>query len=200
MTGVSRRACVKWIVALTVLACGASDVLALKYVVPYPKDKRGAVEFKVTEENDGTLEFEVVIDEKKIGEQVVNFEVSAYTKSENGKRIGVNFSTRTTPLKDGKLFTRFTLDRELASRASAEFALTPFPGDGKGVPGGTFYAFQLRDFVDFSPEPKVNPEAGQFAPDVRRRIANYERAYQEQTRVASEKDLIPRVRPIRRSE
>ncbi|MFO1066665.1 MAG: hypothetical protein U0892_22625 [Pirellulales bacterium] len=185
---------------MTVLACGASDALALKYVVPYPKDKRGAVEFKVTEEKDGTLEFEVVIDEKKLGEQLVNFEVSAYTKSANGKRIGTNFSTKTMPTKDGKLFTRFTLDRELASRESAEFAITPFPGDGKDVPGGTFYSFHLQDFVDFMQVAKLNPDAGQFAPDVQHRIADYERAYQEQTRIGSEKNFVPKVRPVQRSE
>lgn len=200
MTGASNHACVKWIVAVAVLACGASDALAFKYVIPYPKDKREAVQFKVTEEKDGTLEFEVVIDEKKLGQQVVDFEVSAYAKSETGKRRGVTFSTKTTRMKDGKLFARFVLDRELATRVDAEFAVAPFPGDGKDVPGGTFYAFRLCDFVDFSPAGKLSPDADQLSPETRLRVAYYEHAYLEQTRAGAGKNPTPKVRPIPRKE
>lgn len=200
MLGVSRRFVVMWIVAFAVLVGSASEALALKYVIPYPKDKWDAVQFKVTEENDGMLEFEVVIDEKKLGKQVVNFEIMAYSKSETGKRIGVTFSTQMYPMKEGVRITRFSLDRELAARASAEFAVAPFPGEGRDVPGGTFLAFRLRDFVDFSRDGELTSGADQLTPEDQRRVTNYEKAHREQTRVGSEKNPLPKVRPIPREE
>lgn len=200
MTHIRSSGVASWLIAVCVLMCSASDALALKYVIPYPKEKRDAARFKVTEEKDGTLEFEVTIDEKKLGQQVVDFEISAYAKSERGQRRGVTFSAKTTRTKDGQLLARFAMDRELSALATAEFAVAPFPGEGKDVPGGTFLAFQLRDFVDLSPEVKLHADAESLTPETRKRIADYERAYREQTRVGSEKNSAPKVRPVPRNE
>jgi hypothetical protein len=179
----------KWLIAACVPVLYTSDALALKYVIPYPKDKRDAMTFVVIEKKDGTFEFRVILDEQKLGQQVPGFLVTAYPKPDKGRAArGVEFSAALMRDKAGKLHATFVLDRELAFLARGELAVAPFPGDGKEVPGGTFLAFRFSDFVDYGPD-GVRPE------DLEK-FTGPGRFQDPKDAKSSPKDLPQKVRPI----
>ena len=57
----------------------------MKYVILYPKDRHDAMTFVVYERKDGTFEFRVIVDEKKLGQQVTGFLLEAHPKTEKGR-------------------------------------------------------------------------------------------------------------------
>lgn len=181
---------------LLVLSCG-SQAFALKYVVPYPNEKRDAITFVVHEKKNGSFEFRVIVDEKKLGQQVPGFLIMAVPKPEEDQAArGVEFSAALLRDREGKLHATFVLDKELAYIAYGELAVAPFPGDGKEAPGGTFYAFKFRDFVDFGPDAVSDVE-------LQRRIEELSGTGRIQSSDASgsAKELLPeKVRPIRDEE
>ena len=143
----------KWAIAALVVVLCSSEALALKYVIPYPSEKRDAMTFVVHEKKNGSFHFRVILDEKKLGSQVPGFQVMAYpTRQEGQAARGVEFTSALLRDKDGKLHATFVLDKELAYVGYVELAVAPLPPETREVPGGTFYAFKIGDFVEFGPE------------------------------------------------
>lgn len=143
----------KWTITALFVVLSSSQAFALKYVIPYPNDKREAMTFVVQEKKNGTFHFRVILDEKKLGSLVPGFHVMAYPKPQDGQATrGVEFSAALLRDKEGKLHATFVLDRDLAWVAHVELAVAPLPPETRDVPGGTFYAFRISDFVEFGPE------------------------------------------------
>ena len=143
----------QWTIATLLVVLCSSEAFAFKYVIPYPNDKRDAMTFVVHEKKDGFFRFRVILDEKKLGSQVPGFHVMAKTRRKEGQAArGVEFSAALRPDKDGRLHATFELDKELAWIGYIELAVAPLPPETREVPGGTFYAFKISDFVEFGPE------------------------------------------------
>ncbi len=137
---------------LLALIC-SSEAFALKYVIPFPSNKREAMTFVVHERKNGSFHFRVILDEKKLGSQVPGFVLMAYPKRQEGQAArGVEFTAALMRDKDGKLHATFVLDKELAYVGYVELAVAPLPPETREVPGGTFYAFKISDFVEFGPD------------------------------------------------
>jgi hypothetical protein len=144
--------------------------------------------FVVYDNKDGTFDFRVILDEKKLGSQVAGFLLEAYPRPEKGQaRRGVEFSAALLRDKNGKLAT-FVLDKQLALVARAELAVAPFPGDGRDVPGGTFLAFKFSDFVDYGLDALRQEDIEKFS--------GTGRFQDSQKSKSSPKDLHQKVRPI----
>lgn len=141
------------VIALLLALICSSEVYALKCVIPFPSNKREAITFVVHEKKNGVFHFRVILDEKKLGSQVPGFMVMASPKRQEGQAArGVEFTSALMRDKDGKLHTTFVLDKELAYVGYVELAVAPLPPETREVPGGTFYAFKISDFVEFGPE------------------------------------------------
>ncbi len=148
-SGVAKLA---FIALLLTLIC-SSEVYALKYVMPYPSNKREAMAFVVHEKKNGFFHFRVILDEKKLGSQVPRFIVMAYPRRQEGQAArGAEFTSALFRDKDGKLHATFVLDKELAYVGYVELAVVPLPPETREVPGGTSYSFKISDFVEFGPE------------------------------------------------
>ncbi len=61
------------------------SAVALKYVIPFPSNKREAMTFVVHEKKNGFFHFRMILDEKKLGSQVPGFMVMAYPKQPEGQ-------------------------------------------------------------------------------------------------------------------
>ena len=146
--GVAKRT-----IAALFVVLSSSEAFALKYVIPYPNDKRDAMTFAVHEKKNGSFHFRVILDEKKLGSRVAGFQVMAYPKPREGHAArGVEFSAALLRDRDGRLHVTFVLDKELAYVGYIELAVAPLPPETRELPGGTFYAFRISDFVEFGPE------------------------------------------------
>jgi hypothetical protein len=93
----------------------------------------------------------------------------------------------------GGILASFVLDKELACSAYVELAIAPLPPETREVPGGTFYAFRISDFVEFGPDLTSEVE-------MQRRIEELSRTGRFQngkTPHSSVKQVLPdKVRPI----
>lgn len=141
------------VIALLLALTYSSEAFALKYVIPFPSNKREAMAFVVHEKKSGVFHFRLIIDEKKLGSQVPGFMVMAYPTPREGQPArGVEFTSALFRDQNGKLHATFVLDKELAYVGYVELAVAPLPPETREVPGGTFYAFKIGDFVEFGPD------------------------------------------------
>jgi hypothetical protein len=106
---------------------------------------------------------------------------------------GVEFTAALLRDKDGKLHATFVLDKELALVGYVELAVAPLPPETREVPGGTFYAFKIKDFVEFGPEAISEAEMQRRIEDLSRtgRFQNGKDSFPSVNKVFPEK-----VRPI----